>query len=138
MSVRRYIVDDMAKRLVTSPGELDVVLLPNLDGDVLSDLGAGTIGGMGLAPSGCDGDDFAYSESANGIAPDPTGQQRIDPTATLLSAVPLLRWLDLDGAADRLDRAVGDVDANGRILPVDHGGTATTGEFASAVVDLLS
>ncbi|MEM9565424.1 MAG: isocitrate/isopropylmalate family dehydrogenase [Actinomycetota bacterium] len=136
--VRRYIVDDMAQRLVTSPDALDVVLLPNLCGDVLSDLGAGTIGGMGLAPSGCYGDDFAYFESAHGTAPDLTGQQRINPTATLLSAAMLLRWLGLDGPADRLDRAVGDVYAAGRVVPVDQGGTATTGEFASAVADLLS
>ena len=136
--LQRYIVDDMAHRLVTRPGELDVLLLPNLYGDVLSDLGAGTLGGMGLAPSGCYGDDFAYFESAHGTAPDLTGQERINPTATLLSAVMMLEWLGLDEAAARLDRAVTDAYADGRILPVDQGGTATTGEFAQAIVDLLS
>jgi isocitrate/isopropylmalate dehydrogenase len=138
VGLRRYIVDDMAQRLVTSPGELDVLLLPNLYGDVLSDLGAGTIGGMGLAPSGCYGDGVAYFESAHGTAPDLAGQGRINPTATLLSAVMLLDWLGLTDDAARLDRAVTDVYADGRVLPVDQGGTATTDEFARAVADLLS
>jgi isocitrate/isopropylmalate dehydrogenase len=134
----RFIVDDMAHRLVTRTDELDVLLLPNLYGDVLSDLGAGTIGGLGLAPSGCYGDDFAYFESAHGTAPDLVGQSRINPTATLLSAVMMLEWLGFGDAATRLDRAVGDVYARGRTLPVDQGGTATTDEFASAVRDLLN
>jgi isocitrate/isopropylmalate dehydrogenase len=134
----RYIVDDMAHRLVTRPAELDVLLLPNLYGDVLSDLGAGTIGGMGLAPSGCYGDGFAYFESAHGTAPDIAGQERINPTATLLSAVMMLEWLGLADHAARLDRAVAEAYARGRVLPVDQGGTATTREFANEVADLLS
>ncbi len=132
-----YIVDDMAHRLVTRPGELDVLLLPNLYGDVLSDLGAGTIGGMGLAPSGCYGDGFAYFESAHGTAPDIAGHHAINPTATLLSAVMMLEWLGLGERAARLDRAVGDVYAEGRTLTPDQGGTATTEQFAAAVVDRL-
>lgn len=137
VAVRRYIVDDMAHRLVAQPGDLDVVLLPNLYGDVLSDLGAGTIGGMGLAPSGCYGDGYAYFESAHGTAPDLVGQNRINPTATLLSAVMMLEWLGLDVAAHRLDRAVTAVYAEGRHLTVDQGGTATTDEFAQAVATRL-
>ena len=85
----------MAHRLVLRPHDLDVLLLPNLYGDVLSDEGAATIGGLGLAPSGCYGDDFAYFESAHGTAPDIAGQDRINPTATLLSAVMLLDHLGL-------------------------------------------
>lgn len=134
----RFIVDDMAHRLVTRFDELDVLLLPNLYGDVLSDLGAGTVGGMGLAPSGCYGDGRAYFESAHGTAPDIAGQDRINPTATLLSAVMMLEWLGFDDAAASLDRAVGAVYAAGRTVPVDQGGTATTGEFANAVSDLLN
>ncbi|MGB5755623.1 MAG: isocitrate/isopropylmalate family dehydrogenase [Acidimicrobiales bacterium] len=134
----RYIVDDMAHRLVLHPDQLDVLLLPNLYGDVLSDLGAGTIGGMGLAPSGCYGDGFAYFESAHGTAPDIAGQDRINPTATLLSATMMLEWLGMRAEADRLDRAVGAVYAEGRTLTVDQGGTATTGQFCRAVVDRLS
>lgn len=137
VELTRYIVDDMAHRLVLQPGELDVVLLPNLYGDVLSDQGAGTIGGMGLAPSGCYGDDFAYFESAHGTAPDIAGMGRINPTATLLSAVMMLRWLGLDSHADRLDQAVTDVYAEGRTLTVDQGGAASTDEFALAVIEAL-
>jgi isocitrate/isopropylmalate dehydrogenase len=138
VGVTQYIVDDMAHRLVLHPGELDVLLMPNLYGDVLSDEGAGTIGGLGLAQSGCYGDGRAYFESAHGTAPDIAGQDRINPTATLLSAVMMLEWLGLDAEAARLDRAITDVYARGRTLTIDQGGTATTGEFASSVVDLLS
>ncbi len=132
-----YIVDDMAHRLVLRPHELDVVLLPNLYGDVLSDEGAATIGGLGLAPSGCYGDDFAYFESAHGTAPDIAGQDRINPTATLLSAVMLLEHVGLGDHAARLDAAVTAVYAKGDVLPADQGGTATTTAFAAAVVDAL-
>ncbi len=133
-----FIIDDMAHRLALHTADLDVVLMPNLYGDVLSDLGAGTIGGMGLAPSGCYGDGRAYFESAHGTAPDIAGQQRINPTATLLSAVMMLEWLDLGTEATRLDQAISAVYAKGRALTVDQGGTATTGEFATEVENLLS
>jgi isocitrate/isopropylmalate dehydrogenase len=132
-----YIVDDMAHRLVLRPHDLDVLLLPNLYGDVLSDEGAATIGGLGLAPSGCYGDDFAYFESAHGTAPDIAGQDRINPTATLLSAVMLLEHVGLAEHAARLDAAVGAVYATGSVLPVDQGGTASTSAFADAVVAAL-
>jgi isocitrate/isopropylmalate dehydrogenase len=133
VKLTRYIVDDMAQRLVAHTEDLDVVLLPNLYGDLLSDLAAGTIGGMGLAPSGCYGDGYAYFESAHGTAPDLTGQQRINPTATLLSAVMMLDWLGLELPAIRLERAVAAVYHEGRHLTVDQGGSATTVEFAQAV-----
>ncbi len=136
--LERFIVDDMAHRLVTRYDELDVLLLPNLYGDVLSDLGAGTVGGLGLAPSGCYGDSSAYFESAHGTAPDIVGQDRINPTATLLSAVMMLDHLGLDQAATRLDRAISEVYSIGRTLTVDQGGTATTDEFATAVRNLLN
>lgn len=129
-----YIVDDMAQRLVTSPAELDVLLLPNLYGDVLSDAAAGTIGGMGLAPSGCFGDHFAYFEPAHGTAPDIAGQERVNPTATMLSAVMMLRYLGYDAVATTLDRAITSVYARGAHLTPDQGGTASTSGFANAVL----
>ncbi|MDQ1424283.1 MAG: 3-isopropylmalate dehydrogenase [Acidimicrobiaceae bacterium] len=134
----QYIVDDMAHRLVLRPHEFDVVLLPNLYGDVLSDEGAATIGGLGLAPSGCYGDDFAYFESAHGTAPDIAGRDLINPTATLLSAVMLLDHLGLADAAQHLDDAVATVYAEGKVLPVDQGGTAGTTAFAAAVADAIA
>jgi isocitrate/isopropylmalate dehydrogenase len=133
VSYEQFIVDDMAHRLVMRPHDLDVLLLPNLYGDVLSDEGAATIGGLGLAPSGCYGDDFAYFESAHGTAPDIAGRRLINPTATLLSAVMLLEHLGLDRAADQLDNAISAVYEDGRVLTFDQGGTASTDEFADAV-----
>jgi len=137
IELEQYIVDDMAHRLVLRPHELDVLLLPNLYGDVLSDEGAATIGGLGLAPSGCYGDDFAYFESAHGTAPDIAGRDLINPTATLLSAVLLLDHLGLAEPARRLDDAVTTVYSAGTVLPTDQGGTAGTTEFAEAVVTAL-
>jgi isocitrate/isopropylmalate dehydrogenase len=132
-----FIVDDMAHRLVVKPDELDVLLLPNLYGDILSDLGAGTIGGLGLAPSGCYGNDFAYFESAHGTAPDIAGMGLINPTATLLSAAMMLRYLNLTEAANRLETAIAEVYLAGSDLTPDQGGNATTEIFADAVIGAL-
>jgi isocitrate/isopropylmalate dehydrogenase len=134
LEFEQFIVDDMAHRLVSQPKSLDVLLLPNLYGDVLSDEGAATIGGLGLAPSGCYGDGFAYFESAHGTAPDLAGLHRINPTATLLSAVLMLEHLGLEQASGRLERAISSVYANGRCLTPDQGGSASTDELATAVL----
>ena len=138
VSLEQFIVDDMAHRLVSRPYDLDVLLLPNLYGDVLSDEGAATIGGLGLAPSGCFGDSFAYFESAHGTAPDLLGQRKINPTATLLSAVMLLEHLGLHAAANQLDTAVSAVYLLGATLTADQGGAASTDDFAAAVVAQLN
>ena len=128
-----YIIDDFARRLIAEPRRLDVVLLPNLYGDVLSDAAAGLIGGLGLAPSGCYGDDYAYFESAHGTAPDIAGQHLINPTATLLSGVMMLNYLGFDDAAERVRRAVESVYAEGSMLTPDQGGSATTDECCDAI-----
>jgi isocitrate/isopropylmalate dehydrogenase len=132
-----FIVDDFARRIVATPHDLDVVLMPNLYGDVLSDEAAGIIGGLGLAPSGCYGDRFAYFESVHGSAPDIAGRHIINPTATLLSAVLMLEYLGLADEARRLDGAVTRVYADGRHLTPDQGGAATTEEFCTAVAGYL-
>jgi isocitrate/isopropylmalate dehydrogenase len=132
-----YIVDDFARRMVAEPQALDVVLLPNLYGDVLSDLAAGLIGGLGLAPSGCYGDDYAYFESVHGTAPDIAGKNVINPTATLLSGAMLLEHLGLADAARALERAIERVYAAGKSLTADQGGSASTTEFCSAVASQL-
>jgi isocitrate/isopropylmalate dehydrogenase len=137
ITYEQFIVDDMARRLVACPHELDVVLLPNLYGDILSDEAAGTIGGLGVAPSGCFGADYAYFEPVHGTAPDIVGRQIINPTATLLSAVMLLEYLGMDDAARRLDRAVGEAYRAGDCLTPDQGGSASTGECARAVLRRL-
>ena len=132
-----FIADDFARRLVASPHDLDVVLLPNLYGDIFSDEGAGTIGGLGLAPSGCFGDDWAYFESVHGTAPDIAGEHKINPTATLLSAAMMLEYLGLPEQGKQLEAAVEQVYAEGRTLTPDQGGTASTEQFAEAVVEAL-
>jgi len=130
----QFIVDDFARRLVQSPHDLDVVVAPNLYGDILSDAAAGIIGGLGLAPSGCYGEHYAYFESVHGTAPDIMGMGIINPSTTMLSAALMLEYLGFDQAALRLDRAVRQVYAEGRVLTPDQGGTATTSEFTRAII----
>ena len=133
----QYIVDDFARRLVASPSDFDVVVMQNLYGDILSDVAAGTIGGLGLAPSGCYGDTYAYFESVHGSAPDIAGKNVINPTATLLSATLMLEYLGQDEAAARLDRAITQVYAEGHALTPDQGGTASTTALCAAVRERL-
>jgi isocitrate/isopropylmalate dehydrogenase len=137
LALEQFIVDDMAHRLVMRPHDLDVLLLPNLYGDLLSDEGAATIGGLGLAPSGCYGDGFAYFESAHGTAPDIAGRGWINPTATLLSAALLLEHVGLAEPARRLDAAISRVYAEGKRITRDQGGAASTEEFADGVIAAL-
>jgi isocitrate/isopropylmalate dehydrogenase len=131
------IIDDLAHRLVARPHDLDVVLLPNQYGDILSDAAGALVGGLGLAPSGCYGDDYAYFESAHGTAPDLAGRNVINPTATLLSAALMLEHLGFAEAAARLERAIAAVYAEGGHLTPDQGGGASTGEFCDAVAHRL-
>jgi len=132
-----FIIDDLAHRLVARPHELDVVVLPNLYGDVLSDAAAALAGGLGVAASGCYGDDYAYFESAHGTAPDIAGLGIINPTATILSAAMMLDYLDFADAATRLRAAVERTYAEGSVLTPDQGGKATTVEFCAAVAKNL-
>jgi isocitrate/isopropylmalate dehydrogenase len=132
-----FLADDFARRLVASPQDLDVVVTPNLYGDLFSDLAAGVIGGLGLAGSGCYGDGYAYFESVHGTAPDIAGKNVINPTATILSAVMMLEHLGFADAARRLERAVEQVYADGTTLTPDQGGTSTTSAFCEAVAARL-
>jgi isocitrate/isopropylmalate dehydrogenase len=132
-----FIIDDLAHRIVTSPHDLDVVVLPNLYGDVLSDMAAGLIGGLGVAPSGCYGEGYAYFESAHGSAPDIAGRNIINPTATILSAAMMLEHLEFRDAARCLHQALERTYADGKPLTPDQGGTATTTEFCDAVAGHL-
>ena len=127
-------VDDMARRLVRFPREMDVVLCMNLYGDILSDLAAETAGGLGLAPSGCFGDGWAYFESVHGSAPDIAGRGIANPTATILSAAMMLDHIGLPAAAQRLQEAVGRVYRERKTLTPDQGGSATTRAMAQAVL----
>ncbi len=131
------IADDVAHRLVVAPTAFDVLVMPNLYGDLFSDLAAGLVGGLGLAPSGCYGDDYAYFESVHGTAPDIAGKNCINPTATILSAALMLEHLGFAKEAKRLEQATFAVYADGATLTPDQGGTSTTTEFCSAIARAL-
>jgi isocitrate/isopropylmalate dehydrogenase len=137
LAFESFLADDLARRFVAQPRELDVVVLPNLYGDLFSDLAAGVVGGLGLAPSGCYGERAAYFEPAHGTAPDLAGTHTINPTATILSAAMLLEHLGFAAEAKRIERAVEAVYAEGRWLTPDQGGRATTEELCEAVADRL-
>ncbi len=137
VTLETFIVDDFACRLVREPQRFDVVVMPNLYGDILSDAAAGLIGGLGMAPSGCYGNDYAYFETAHGTAPDIAGTHTINPTANLLTAAMMLDHLDLGEAASRLRAAVARVYLEGRVLTPDQGGTAGTEAFCAEVARQL-
>ncbi len=137
VSFESFIVDDLAHRLVSRPHDFDVVVLPNLYGDVLSDAAAALVGGLGLAPSGCYGDDYAYFESAHGTAPDIAGRGIINPTAMILSAAMMLEHLGYSESARVLEAAILSVYAEGKTLTPDQGGAASTRDFCSAVATRL-
>lgn len=128
-----YFVDNFGRLQVETPQVLDVVVAPNLYGDIVSDVGAGTIGGLGLTPSGCYGEEYAYFEAVHGTAPDIAGKGIINPTATILSAAMMLDYLGMNDAAVRLKRAVTQMYREGSALTPDQGGTASTVEFCEAV-----
>lgn len=133
VEMNHFIVDDFACRLVANPHQFDVTVMPNLYGDILSDAAAGLVGGLGLAASGCYGDDYAYFESAHGTAPDIAGQNVINPTANLLTAAMMLDYLDFTHEAERLNQAIAEVYASGKVLTPDVGGTASTDSMCEAV-----
>jgi len=128
-----FLIDDLAHRLVTRPQAFDVIVMPNSYGDILSDAAAGLAGGLGVAASGCYGDDYAYFESAHGTAPDLAGKHIINPTATLLSAAMMLEYLGFAAPAAALRAAIERVYAEGKTLTPDHGGVASSADFCRAV-----
>jgi isocitrate dehydrogenase (NAD+) len=131
------IVDATSMQLVQDPSQFDILLLPNLYGDIVSDLCAGLVGGLGLVPSGNIGENIAVFEAVHGTAPDIAGQQLANPTALLISAVFMLRHLGEDETAERVMGALYQVLKKGRIRTCDIGGTATTTEFAEAIAAQL-
>ena len=113
------IVDNMCMQLVQKPELYDVLVLPNLYGDILSDLAAGLVGGLGVAPGANIGPDGAVFEATHGSAPKYKGQNKVNPTALILSGVLMLRHLKETSAADRLEKAVSDVIAEGKYVTYD-------------------
>jgi 3-isopropylmalate dehydrogenase len=130
------LMDALAMHLVQRPADYDVVLCPNLAGDVLSDLAAGLVGGLGLLPSANVGEENALFEPVHGSAPDIAGEGVANPAATMLSGALMLEWLGEEADGRRLREAVEGVLADGPRTP-DLGGSATTEAVADAVVDRL-
>ena len=112
--------------LVMNPAQFDVLLLPNLYGDIVSDLCAGLVGGLGVVGAANLGTDIGVFEAVHGSAPDIAGKNLANPTALLLSAVLMLRHIDEGEAADRIMQALGDVLRGGAVRTRDLGGTAST------------
>jgi len=128
------IVDAMSMKLVQSPENYDVLVMPNMYGDILSDLAAGLVGGLGIAPGANIGEDGAVFEPIHGSAPKRAGQNLANPTATILSGVMMLRYLGELEAADRVEKAVAKVIKEGKEVTYDLGGSTGTKEFADAVI----
>lgn len=131
------IVDNASMQLVMRPETFDVLLMPNLYGDIISDLAAGLVGGLGIVPGANMGDEHALFEAVHGSAPDIAGKGIANPTALLQSAVLMLLHLGEEAAAKRIQSAIEAVYADARHLTHDLGGTATMNEFTDAVIEKL-
>ena len=131
-------IDHLSMRLAWEPESLDVLLLPNLYGDILSDLCAGLVGGLGLIPGANLGWEYAVFEPVHGSAPDIAGKGLADPIAMILSGAMMLRHLGEPDAAERVQRAVDEVLEAGTVRTPDLGGGASTGDVAHAIAAAVS
>ena len=131
------IVDNMCMQLVQKPELYDVMVLPNLYGDIVSDLCAGLVGGLGVAPGANIGTEAAVFEPVHGSAPKYAGQNKANPTALILSGVLMLRHLGEQAAAEQVETALREVIAEGRRTTYDLGGEAGTSQFADAIIERL-
>ncbi len=127
-------IDELAMWLAWEPEDLDVLLLPNLYGDILSDLCAGLVGGLGVVPGANLGEEIAIFEAVHGSAPDIAGRGLANPTALIRSSVLMLEHLGMEAAARRIRTALREVVSERKILTRDVGGEATTEQFTEALV----
>jgi isocitrate dehydrogenase (NAD+) len=134
IAYKELIVDNAAMQLVMRPETFDVLVMPNLYGDIVSDLTAGLVGGLGIVPGANLGTGHAVFEAVHGSAPDIAGKNLANPTALMQSAALMLNHLGEPAAAKRLQAAIEWVYAEGRSVTPDVGGTGTTGSFTDAVV----
>jgi isocitrate dehydrogenase (NAD+) len=136
------LVDNMTMQLVKNPRQFDVIVAPNLYGDILSDLCAGLVGGLGVAPGANVGDDIAVFEPTHGSAPKYAGQNKANPMAMMLSGVMMLRRLSEENAADKLEKAIADVIAEGESVTYDmrsdRASAVGTAQVADAVIEKLA
>lgn len=131
---KEILVDNLCMQLVQHPEKFDVLVLPNLYGDIVSDLTAGLTGGLGLARGANIGSEYAVFEPVHGSAPDIKGQNKANPSALLLSAVEMLKYIGEKAYADKIENALLKTLKEGKILTVDLGGNATTDEFTEEII----
>ena len=131
------IVDAAAMNLVLNPEWFDVLVMPNLYGDILSDLCAGLVGGLGIIPSANIGDEYAVFEAVHGSAPQIAGKGISNPTAIIQSAVMMLRYIGEHDAANSIELSLKEIFKAGKIITPDLGGNSTTEEFVSELCRLI-
>ena len=136
LPLKEILVDNCCMQLVQNPNQFDVLLLPNLYGDIVSDLCAGLIGGLGVAQGANIGKDFAVFEPVHGSAPDIAGQNKANPTAMLMSAIEMLNYIGEKVAAQRIKQALFET-LNADIKTADLGGTASCSEFTDSIISRL-
>jgi isocitrate dehydrogenase (NAD+) len=134
---KELIVDNACMQIVIDPQQFDILLLPNLYGDVMSDLAAGLVGGLGVVPSGNIGDEGAIFEAVHGTAPDIAGKGIANPTALLMSSILMLNYISESTNAKRIEHALWQVYRQGDHMTRDLGGKATTQQFTDAVIAAL-
>ena len=137
IEVNDCIIDALCMKLVQRPEQFDVLVAPNLYGDIISDLCAGLVGGLGFAPSANIGDKTRIYEAVHGSAPDIAGQDKANPSAILMAFAMMLNDLGMTDKADKLNAAIQAQVAEGKVITADIGGTAGTKEFTQAVIARL-
>ena len=134
---KEILVDNLCMQLVQNPEQFDVLVLPNLYGDIVSDLCAGLVGGLGVAQGANIGLNAAVFEPVHGSAPDIKGQNKANPTALLLSAIEMLKYIEQRDIAEKIEKALFKTIKEGNALTCDLGGSATTTEFTNAIIKNL-
>jgi isocitrate dehydrogenase (NAD+) len=134
---KELIIDNACMQTVLNPQQFDMMLLTNLYGDIMSDLAAGLVGGLGMVPSGNIGAEAALFEAVHGTAPDIAGKGIANPTALLMSAIMMLDHIGETAAARNIESALRSVYRDGKTRTRDLGGSATTAEFTDAVINAL-
>jgi isocitrate dehydrogenase (NAD+) len=137
LQAEEVIVDALCMQLVRDPSRFDVMVMENLYGDIISDLCAGLVGGLGVVPGANIGTGCAVFEAVHGTAPDIAGKGLANPTALLMSAVMMLDWLGYEPIAKQVEKAVLEVYTEGKVRTGDLGGKATTAEFTQAIIGAL-
>lgn len=137
ITVEEVIIDNMCMQLVMNPEKYQVIVTMNLYGDILSDLCAGLVGGLGLAPGANIGEDIAVFEAVHGSAPDIAGQNKANPLALLFTSIDMLKYLKENEKAEQIEKAVLRVLENGEVLTADLGGSATTEELTAEIIKNL-